>query len=432
MLLIAFSWIAYAYIAGSRSSTLLAHPIVAILLTYALQRTKATGHLSQAFNLGLTLIGIWLLVRLIHVFMPFIIGFSLAYIVDSALEGLRTIPLTRHRKLVLSRAHASLIFVLIVVILLTFIGLGVVPQIIEQGTAMKDGLLSLYRSLNDLASRVSEDISNGEYPLKYYLPETWREPVGEAITNLVSDLQQKLPSIAQSVSEIMINIVERLSAGVYSTLGRISTAFFVVIIFVYLIQAFKPTINKITGLLPEQKRYILALYAKEIDKDMKAFLRGQLLVILIVSVIYMIAYAIIRVPFALLMGILSGLCNAIPTVGPILGGLIAFLSVLTGLAAKSYGLNGFLIRAVLVIGASFGVQMVDNSLISPKVMSKAIEVHPLVILFAVLLFASILGIWGAVLAIPGVIIVKAVINVSRRLSDERQVTDKSTDSVIQQ
>lgn len=428
MLFIAFSWIAYAYIVGFKSGSLLSHPIVATFLTYALLRTKSTKQLSHIFNLGLTLIGIWLFVKLMAVFMPFIIGFSLAYIVDSALEGLRTIPLTRHRRLHLSRVHASLIFVAIVLSLLTFIGLGIVPQIIEQSIAMKDGILGLYSSLNDFASRISEDISVGEYPFKYYLPESWQEPLGEAISNLLLDVQQRIPSVAQSVSEVIVNIVGHLYVGIYGTLGKISTAFFVTIIFIYLVQAFKPTIKKITDLLPKERSYILGLYLKEIDKDMKAFLKGQLLVIILVSIIYIIAYAIIRVPFALLIGLLAGLCNAIPTIGPILGGLIAFISVLTGLAAKSYGLNRFLIRTVLVIGVSIGVQTLDNSLISPKIMSKAIEVHPLVILFAVLLSASIFGIWGAVLAIPGVIIVKAVINVSKELSG----SDKSTSDVVQQ
>jgi len=160
---------------------------------------------------------------------------------------------------------------------------------------------------------------------------------------------------------------------------------------------------------------------------MRAFLRGQLAVIVIISIISIIAYSLIRIPLALLVGMLAGLCNAIPTIGPIIGGGIAVLASIVGVAAGDYAVTGFLIRLGLVLVITFAIQLLDNSLISPKIMSTAIEVHPLVIIFAVLLSASLVGIWGAVLAIPGIVVVKGVLKASHEIRAERAACEMGID-----
>ncbi|HGE72420.1 TPA: AI-2E family transporter, partial [Candidatus Poribacteria bacterium] len=196
--------------------------------------------------------------------------------------------------------------------------------------------------------------------------------------------------------------------------GRISTAFFIVIVFVYAIQSFRSHVKRTLGIFPSAQRERLVLYFREIDNDMRAFLKGQILVILIISVISVIVYSIIRVPFALLVGSLAGLFNAIPTVGPVIGGGVAVIATIIGFASGDYSLARFFIQILLVIGSAFGIQLIDNAFISTRIMSKAIDVNPLIVMFAVLLSAALAGIWGAVLTIPAIIVIKAIINVQKQ------------------
>ena len=191
------------------------------------------------------------------------------------------------------------------------------------------------------------------------------------------------------------------------------------LVFVYAVQSFQEQMKRLGKLIPEAQRERMSLYLAEIDKNMRSFLRGQLTVIVIISTISIIAYSIIRVPLALLVGLLAGLCNAIPTIGPVIGGGIAVLASLVGFVAGTYGGTWFLIRVALVVAITLGIQLLDNSLISPKIMSSAIEVHPLVIIFAVLLAASLVGIWGAVLAIPGIVVVKGIVKAYSEAQTER-------------
>ncbi|MDE0316320.1 MAG: AI-2E family transporter [Candidatus Poribacteria bacterium] len=196
--------------------------------------------------------------------------------------------------------------------------------------------------------------------------------------------------------------------------GLLATVFLAFIVFVYASQGFDKYFRGFIGLVPEKHREIAMAYLREIDRNMHQFLKGQFTVIVIISIISCIVYRIIGVPFALLVGILAGLCNAIPTFGPFIGGGFAYIAMLMGLAAGEFSLTiGFLVRCVFVLGAILGIQTIDNSLISPNVMSNAVDVDPLLIMFAVIVGASILGFWGVLLAIPIIVVIKSIVAVSK-------------------
>jgi len=195
--------------------------------------------------------------------------------------------------------------------------------------------------------------------------------------------------------------------------GFLATASLAFIVFVYASQSFDNYFRDFTALVPESHRETIKAYLREIDKNMQQFLKGQVTVIAIVSVLSCIVYSIIGVPFALLIGLLAGLCNAIPTFGPFIGGGFAFIALLMGLATGDFSMTNFLIRSAFLLGAILGIQTFDNSLISPKVMSSAVDVDPLFIMFAVIVGASLLGFWGVLLAIPIIVVIKSVIVVSR-------------------
>ncbi|MGB9598072.1 MAG: AI-2E family transporter, partial [Candidatus Poribacteria bacterium] len=342
-------------------------------------------------------------------------GFALAYIVNVLFDGLKVIPLPKGKRIQLPKWGAVLLLLFIIAGVIAFVTFGIVPQIVQQVSNIQDSFAGLYEKISDYATKISNDMSNGDYPFKHNLPESWQEPIGEYVNKVVLSIQEKLPSITESISQIIGFIAGKLSAGVIGTFGKISTAFFIIIVFVYAIQSFRSHIKWTLGIFPESQREKLLLYLYEIDDDMRAFLKGQILAILIISVISVIVYSIIGVPFALLVGSLAGLFNAIPTVGPVIGGGAAVFATIIGFAAGDYSLARFLIQILLVIGAAFGIQIIDNSLISPRIMSKAINVNPLIIMFAVLLSAALAGIWGALLTIPAVIVIKGVINVKKQL-----------------
>lgn len=293
-------------------------------------------------------------------------------------------------------------------------------EIVDQGITMQDGIVNFYNMAKDYALKTAGEMENGQYPLKYRLPKSWQVPIGDYINNAVIDLQDKIPSMVQSISQIIMSILGGISSGFWGTIGKISSGFFIAIVFIYTIQSYRLNIERIKNIFPASSRRMITHYAVEIDRNLRAFLKGQITIIATISTISVIAYSIIHVPFALLVGVLAGLCNAIPTVGPIIGGAIAVLACSAGFAAGYYEFTRFLLQVALTIGVAVGIQLLDGSLITPRIMSKALEIHPLVVMFAVLLSASLVGLWGALIALPCVMVIKSIIKVSGEIRSEQK------------
>ena len=237
-----------------------------------------------------------------------------------------------------------------------------------------------------------------------------------------SYLTERIPTIAQTGGEALREGFQFAGSIAFGFGGFIATVSLALIVFVYANQSFDSYFRSFLTLMPETHRDTAKAYLREIDKNLQEFLRGLVTVITIVSIISSIAYSIIGVPFALVIGILAGICNAIPTFGPFIGGAFAFVAMLMGLAAGDFETIDFLVRCAFVLGAILGIQAIDNSLISPKIMSGAIDVDPLLIMFAVIVGAAVLGFWGVLLAIPTIVVIKSVVTVS----DDRATLGKQT------
>ena len=244
----------------------------------------------------------------------------------------------------------------------------------------------------------------------------------ELTASVESYVREKLPMLAEEGSQIVGTVVGALVSS-FSSIAFgfgdfLLATFLTVMVFSYASQSLRTYVLHFIDLFPQSNRETVRRYLKEIDQNLQAFLKGQVTVIVIISIISIIVYAIIGVPFPIIIGILAGLCNAIPTFGPFIGGVFAMVSLLMGFAAGDFGdfnMLSFLVRIAAVIGAIVAIQAVDNALISPRVMSSAVDVDPLLIMFGVIAGATVLGFWGVLLAIPIIVIVKSVITVSREL-----------------
>lgn len=151
--------------------------------------------------------------------------------------------------------------------------------------------------------------------------------------------------------------------------------------------------------MPPRRREEWMPVLERIGNTVGSFFRGQLLVAAIVGVMSCVAFLLIGLPFWLPIGLLAGFFNIIPLVGPFVGGGAA---VLVGSIEGGVGLA---IKAAL---AMLVVQQIDNHFISPKVMGWAVRLHPVAVMIALLLGASLGGIFGMLLAVPMMGVAKIV------------------------
>jgi predicted PurR-regulated permease PerM len=125
-------------------------------------------------------------------------------------------------------------------------------------------------------------------------------------------------------------------------------------------------------------------------KNVQRWFLGQLTDMMIVGVLFTIALAIIGIPFALLLGILSGLLAFIPFIGPLVS---VIPPILLALAQDP-------VAVLWVILAYCAVQFVEGNIVQPVVMSRAVSLHPAVVIFALLIMGTLFGFAGVLLAIP--------------------------------
>lgn len=188
----------------------------------------------------------------------------------------------------------------------------------------------------------------------------------------------------------------------------------------YFLKEGKDIIEKMLANLPKKYEKELKILFQRISTVLRQYLRGQLLLVFLVSLTLFIGLSILGVRFALLVAIFSGFAEIVPFIGPFVATLTVVLVVLIT------GENNFLLSpttlALIVTGFYFVVRQVEDYFVSPLIMGKITKLHPLVILFAVLSGQHLFGILGLILAVPIAAILKILLEFSLEKMDEQKIS----------
>ncbi|MEC8423880.1 MAG: AI-2E family transporter, partial [Myxococcota bacterium] len=132
--------------------------------------------------------------------------------------------------------------------------------------------------------------------------------------------------------------------------------------------------------------------AKEVDRRLSAFVRGQITVSVIMAGLYSAGLLVVGIDLAVPVGVLSGLLFVVPYLGTAVGIVLA-----TVLALLKFGIGWQLVQVAVVFAV---VQGIEGYLLTPRIVGDQVGLHPLVVMVALIVGGSLLGIWGMLLAIP--------------------------------
>jgi predicted PurR-regulated permease PerM len=149
-------------------------------------------------------------------------------------------------------------------------------------------------------------------------------------------------------------------------------------------------IQSIALLIPLNQRAEVVEIWNESEQKIGAFVRGLAILSFIIGVLSAVGYVAIGLPYGLTIAVIAGLLEAIPYVGPI---ITIVLAALVGLTVSQN-------MALLAIGIALIIQFLENSIVVPRVMDKAVGVSPVVTLLALAVFSDLFGLLGALLAVP--------------------------------
>jgi len=161
-------------------------------------------------------------------------------------------------------------------------------------------------------------------------------------------------------------------------------------------------------LFPSKYRRELTDVANDINVTLGAYLRGQVILILIMSIASWIVLTILKVRYALILCIATGVLEVVPIIGPIiattLAALVAFYQPVVG-----WGLNNITLT-MIVITAYFILRQIEDLIVIPNIVGKFIHVHPVVVLLALFIGARVGGVLGIFLALPISAVLKVLLN----------------------
>jgi predicted PurR-regulated permease PerM len=140
--------------------------------------------------------------------------------------------------------------------------------------------------------------------------------------------------------------------------------------------------------------------SRDIDNLLSRFIRGQLIIAMIVGVLSIIALVVLKVQFAFLIGTIAGVTNIIPYFGPIIGAIPAIIVALLDEPMK----------AIWVIIAFFIIQQTESAILSPKIVGESVGLHPVFVILVLLIGGELFGVIGLIFAIPIAASIKIILN----------------------
>ena len=209
-------------------------------------------------------------------------------------------------------------------------------------------------------------------------------------------------SVSDGVAGLQTSITEglsRLFATVAGAVGGVATLILVMVLAFYMVVEEGVAKKAFRHLAPKKYQPYLVGLAHRIQGKLSHWLRGQILLMLIVGALTYVGLLIIGVEYPLALGIFAGVAEIVPYAGPIIAAIPAIIIAFTVSP----------IKAVIVAVLYFAIQQLENSVLTPKIMQKSVGLNPLISLFALMVGFKIGGLVGALLAIPVATIVTVLL-----------------------
>ena len=151
-------------------------------------------------------------------------------------------------------------------------------------------------------------------------------------------------------------------------------------------------IEGFTKWIPRDVAPLMGLFAGKVDKVLRAVVKGQFLVALVLCVFYMLGFSLVGVPSGLAIGAIAGICRVVPYLDVLVS------IVLCSIVILSSGLGGAMFVAVLGVVAV--VQSIDGVIVTPRIIGDRAGLHPIIVIASVYCFGTLLGVLGVLLAVP--------------------------------
>ncbi len=312
--------------------------------------------------------------KLSKLFSPFFMAIIIAYLIKPFVIRLQK----HHINTGVSILLVYLFFIFISGITIIFL----LPELINNIRDLINTLPAITEDYKGMFDNLLSWIRSSKWP-----PEV-KNAIFEQIQNGISIAQGFVGNSLKKALDMLIETV--------TIIFNLTLAAFIAY---YLVKDGQRIRDKALSLTPRRWRDKLAKTGRDVSKVMSCFIQGQLLDAFIVGVLETMGLIIAGVKYPVVLGLVGGLSNIIPYFGPFIGAIPALAVSLTQSVTK----------AVITLAIFVGVQQLDSSFISSKIIEGKLGMHPLTTIIVVLIGGEFFGILGMLIAVPVAAILKIII-----------------------
>ncbi len=351
---------------------------------------KEQNYLAVLLGFALLFVNILLLTKISFVFTPFVVFLKTIFF-PVLLAGVLFYILHPFVSLLERKGVSRIVSIasiyIIVLGLFVFLAVTVIPIIKDQVNALIDNLPYFGHEIERAARKFGE-------------------------SNVIGRMQESLNvDFANIVKDSTMNFTKSLSSVTGNVTGFLSTITEVVLTFVmvpfilfYLLKDGEQLPNHFLKFISEQRQPAAKRILDDMHYAISSYIRGQIIVSLFIGIMLLIGYLIIGIKYAVLLAILAMIVNIVPYVGPI-------IAITPALIIAFIDSPAMILKVIIVMMV---VQLAEGKFISPQVMGKKLDIHPITIIFIILTAGNLFGIMGIILAIPGYAILKVLVTHSYR------------------
>lgn len=333
----------------------------------------------------LTAFGLWVTWLLAPILTPFVVALMLAWLGDPLVDRLEA----RGR----SRNTAVIMVFVLMILLLALALLILVPLIQRQIVTLVAALPQGQEWLLGTAIPWIEHKTGLEVM-------EWLDP---------SRLFDWVRSHWQQAGGVASTFFGYLSRSGFAMVAWVVNLALLPILAYYFLRDWDKLVERVASLIPRNHIEIVSRLANESNEVLGAFIRGQIVVMIALGVVYAVGLSVVGLNLGLLIGLIAGLISFIPYLGATTGVVMAVLAALV----QS---QGFDLQLLVLVGVVFTVgQLLESYVLTPRIVGDKIGLHPVAVIFAVMAGGQLFGFLGMLLALPAA----AVINVLLRYAHER-------------
>lgn len=308
------------------------------------------------------------------ILLPFVVGMMVAYLFDPVVDKLERASFSRTT----ATATVTVTFFMALTAMMMWLG----PL--------------LYHQLAGVLTSIPDLLREAQVAMKHH---------GAPILELFGQKGDiETSKLAQQTFVAATNVIKDVMASSAAALNLASMLLITPIVCFYLLRDWDKMVASIDRLLPRAHAATIREQVTLIDSTLSGYLRGQVMVMAMLTAYYALALSIIGIPFSLILALIAGLFIIIPYVGTLVSTALA-----VGIAYMHFALEW---QTMSVIGIYVVGQILESQILTPKVIGDRVGLHPLWMVFGMLAGAVLLGFAGILLAVP----ITAVIGVLVRFA----------------